>query len=661
MARETLYLCNFRVSVDGEWLCLRELSDLAVTPSIQSPPLMYSPLPMSPESIEEAKLLSSNDSVITNPVLVERSNLLNVAKLSIKNLIESALEEARTLDNEHVPLQQFFVVMEHVLSHGLKGKKTFLEKKRSFWSALEGLDKVMPEAVEVNDSVRNLPGVKTSLGRGRAWLRLSLMQKRLADYFRGLLEHRDILSEFYDPNALIMEEEAPVIAGLLVGLNVIDCNLCLKGDDLDTAPSVIDFSLYLKDGNYLDKPEEGAGGSRDINLTALLDQKNYLEEHNRHLTSQLTGLQARIRALEDGNSQMKEELAVANNNILGIQAQNERLSLENSILRRDAQRKLDIAKADIETERETYNTSRSGLNEMYSEAKEKLQEEAQARQEIEQELQLQISLKTEMEMAMRLLEKDIHEKQDTIISLRKQLDDIKTINIDLYNRVQASNESLNHKAGLVNKLEEKTNQMVATMNQLEERLKQAERDKRAAEETARSLGQQIVERDAKRSALETDLKIEREWRSTLQNEMANTQELIGELQKEVRGAGELKQEYQGLKVRHKELQETCEGQEQALAEMGSKLSEHQLKVDSLKEVSGTMEKRVWADDREITSCQQCEKPFSVARRKHHCRNCGGIYCNPCSDNVMPLPSSAKPVRVCDNCHTLLLQRYSAST
>lgn len=57
----------------------------------------------------------------------------------------------------------------------------------------------------------------------------------------------------------MMEEEAPVIAGLLVGLNVIDCNLCLKGDDLDNAPSVIDFSLYFKEGNYLDKPENGSG------------------------------------------------------------------------------------------------------------------------------------------------------------------------------------------------------------------------------------------------------------------------------------------------------------------------------------------------------------------------------------------------------------------
>ena len=24
---ETLYLCNFRVSVDGDWLCLKELQD----------------------------------------------------------------------------------------------------------------------------------------------------------------------------------------------------------------------------------------------------------------------------------------------------------------------------------------------------------------------------------------------------------------------------------------------------------------------------------------------------------------------------------------------------------------------------------------------------------------------------------------------------------
>lgn len=40
----------------------------------------------------------------------------------------------------------------------------------------------------------------------------------------------------------MMEEEGAVIAGLLVGLNVIDANLCMKGEDLDSqvaAPSVL--------------------------------------------------------------------------------------------------------------------------------------------------------------------------------------------------------------------------------------------------------------------------------------------------------------------------------------------------------------------------------------------------------------------------------------
>lgn len=32
----------------------------------------------------------------------------------------------------------------------------------------------------------------------------------------------------------MLEEEGAVIVGLLVGLNVIDANLCVKGEDLDS-------------------------------------------------------------------------------------------------------------------------------------------------------------------------------------------------------------------------------------------------------------------------------------------------------------------------------------------------------------------------------------------------------------------------------------------
>ena len=43
-----------------------------------------------------------------------------------------------------------------------------------------------------------------------------------------------VLSDFYESSAVMLEEEGAVIVGLLVGLNVIDANLCVKGEDLDT-------------------------------------------------------------------------------------------------------------------------------------------------------------------------------------------------------------------------------------------------------------------------------------------------------------------------------------------------------------------------------------------------------------------------------------------
>lgn len=67
------------------------------------------------------------------------------------------------------------------------------------------------------------------MGRARAWLRVALMQKKLADYMKVLTDNRDsVLAEYFEPDALMMSDEAVVIVGLLVGLNVIDCNLCIK-------------------------------------------------------------------------------------------------------------------------------------------------------------------------------------------------------------------------------------------------------------------------------------------------------------------------------------------------------------------------------------------------------------------------------------------------
>ena len=45
------------------------------------------------------------------------------------------------------------------------------------------------------------------------------------------------------------------------------------------------------------------------------------------------------------------------------------------------------------------------------------------------------------------------------------------------------------------------------------------------------------------------------------------------------------------------------------------LRSSQQKIAEIKPVSDMMKESVWVDDREATDCQQCNKPFSVARRK----------------------------------------------
>lgn len=71
--------------------------------------------------------------------------------------------------------------------------------------------------------------------------------------------------------------------GILVGLNVIDCNLCVKEEDLDSQQGVIDFSLYLRSSTRASPEEDIPAIEGSGNMTAVLDQKNYIEELNRHL------------------------------------------------------------------------------------------------------------------------------------------------------------------------------------------------------------------------------------------------------------------------------------------------------------------------------------------------------------------------------------------
>lgn len=61
---------------------------------------------------------------------------------------------------------------------------------------------------------------------------------------------------------------------------------------------------------------------------------------------------------------------------------------------------------------------------------------------------------------------------------------------------------------------------------------------------------------------------------------------------------------------------------------------------------------LWVPDHAVTRCTGCETEFWLGRRKHHCRNCGKIFCANCSSQMVPLPKEQlyEPVRVCSYCY-----------
>ncbi|KAL5016282.1 hypothetical protein ScPMuIL_005871 [Solemya velum] len=67
---------------------------------------------------------------------------------------------------------------------------------------------------------------------------------------------------------------------------------------------------------------------------------------------------------------------------------------------------------------------------------------------------------------------------------------------------------------------------------------------------------------------------------------------------------------------------------------------------------------LWVPDHAVTHCAACECGFWLGRRKHHCRNCGKVFCYECTNNFIPLPHQHlyNPERVCIVCFRALRQQ-----
>jgi chromosome segregation ATPase len=185
--------------------------------------------------------------------------------------------------------------------------------------------------------------------------------------------------------------------------------------------------------------------------------------------------------------------------------------------------------------------------------------------------------------------------------------------------MQESESSLKHKTEMVTRLEAKSSAMCETIKSFESKLVCVESDKRAAEETTRKLGRQLVEKDLQVTTCQSDLKLEREWRQSLQESMVKDRDRISEMDQQVMRLTKISHDYNSLQKAYKELENTCEDYERSMEELGVHLYESKLKVDDLKEATGVSKAAHWSKDKEVSKCMGCEKEFSLSRRRVSCQ------------------------------------------
>uniref|UniRef100_A0A673IST0 RUN domain-containing protein 3B n=1 Tax=Sinocyclocheilus rhinocerous TaxID=307959 RepID=A0A673IST0_9TELE len=176
---------------------------------------------------------------------VERRNLITVCRFSVKTLIDRSCFE--TIDDTSAEFINFVSILEHILSHRLKGQVSWFgyESPRSFWDYIRVACSKVPHSCI--HSIENMENVRSSRAKGRAWMRVALMEKRLSEYISAALRDFKTTRRFYEEGAVVLGEEAGLLADTLIGLNAIDFSFCLKGEGLDeSCPVVIDYTPYLK-------------------------------------------------------------------------------------------------------------------------------------------------------------------------------------------------------------------------------------------------------------------------------------------------------------------------------------------------------------------------------------------------------------------------------
>ncbi|XP_054458582.1 FYVE and coiled-coil domain-containing protein 1 [Anoplopoma fimbria] len=155
---------------------------------------------------------------------------------AVAELAKEYKESGEPITDDSTNLHKFSYKLEYLLQFDQKEKTTFLGTKKDYW---EYFTECLAKIKGANDGIRfvkSITELKTSMGKGRAFIRYSLVHQRLADTLQQCLMNQRVTSDWYYARSPFLKPHLSVdIINHLYELNEIQFDVASRGHDLDAS------------------------------------------------------------------------------------------------------------------------------------------------------------------------------------------------------------------------------------------------------------------------------------------------------------------------------------------------------------------------------------------------------------------------------------------
>ncbi|XP_021112831.1 FYVE and coiled-coil domain-containing protein 1 isoform X2 [Heterocephalus glaber] len=465
---------------------------------------------------------------------------------AVTELSNEFKEAGEPITDDSPSLHKFSYKLEYLLQFDLKEKASLLGTRKDYWDYLCACLAKVKGASDGIRFVKSISELRTSLGKGRAFIRYSLVHQRLADTLQQCFMNTKVTSDWYYARSPFLKLKlSSDIVGQLYELTEVQFDLASRGHDLDAAwPTFARRTLAPGSPAYLWKAP-----SRSSSMSSLVSSYLQTQEmaSNFDLSSPLNN-----EALE-GFDEMRLELDQLEVREKQLQERVQQLEQE----KQELQAALSTQQEQLQVEKQRGHAATEDHRHLVG-----LLAELQKQWEVTQATQDTIK---ELQMCLQALERDTAKEEDS-----STLQHLGAMLQPLARELKAAWDSLGEKNQLLSSLsdslaraEQRADTALDTKGQqgpipADSALKLQELG--AKLQSLEAENSKVQEFNRQQSAqLATELQLKEEARAGLEHQVQEVAQLRKELSRKEQEAAQLQQQLQESLARSSSLEEQLAG------------------------------------------------------------------------------------------------------